>query len=325
MRDRFGRTIDYMRISITDRCNFRCRYCMPVGIRQVPMDRILTYEQIEEICGAAVDCGITKFKITGGEPLVRLGCPDLIRKIHEIPGVEQITMTTNGMLLSEYLPALTEAGLSAVNVSLDTLDRDRFREITSVDGLDRVRKGIDDAVRAGLRVKINTVLQYGINDKEWPELIRLAEKQPVDVRFIEMMPIGHGKRFEEISNEFLQGEIRKLYPEIAEDSSIHGNGPAQYLKIPGFQGSIGFISAIHGKFCSSCNRIRLTSQGQLKPCLCYADTVDVKEAFLQEDPEVRRQLLREKLRTAMLWKPEGHCFTNYASITELREMVQIGG
>ena len=151
MRDRYGRKIDYMRISVTDRCNFRCRYCMPDGIKQVPMSKILTYEQIAEICEAAVSSGITKFKITGGEPLVRLGCPDLVRMIREIPGTEQITMTTNGMLLSEMLPELKRSGLDAVNISLDTLKPEVFRFITGVDALDRVLESIRDAVDAGLR------------------------------------------------------------------------------------------------------------------------------------------------------------------------------
>ena len=325
MRDRFARTIDYLRISITDRCNFRCRYCMPQGIKQVPMSRILTYEQITEICMAAVKCGITKFKITGGEPLVRLGCPDLIRMIREIPGVEQITMTTNGMLLSEQLQELLKNGLDAVNISLDTLDPEVFRYITGVDALPAVLDGIRAAVNSGLRVKINTVLQKGVNEGEWEKLLLLAKEYPLDVRFIEMMPIGHGKDFPGISNEELLAGIREKYPGTEEDLSVHGNGPARYVRIPGFQGSIGFISAMHGKFCGSCNRIRLTSQGKLKPCLCYGESIDLREILEVTDKELRSILLQGNIEEAVSGKPEAHCFESLLNVTETREMIQIGG
>ena len=323
MRDRYGRKIDYMRISVTDRCNFRCRYCMPDGITQVPMSKILTYEKITEICEAAVSLGITKFKITGGEPLVRLGCPDLVRMIREIPGTEQITMTTNGMLLSEMLPELKRSGLDAVNISLDTLKPEVFRFTTGVDALDRVLGSIQDAVGAGLRVKINSVLQQGVNDGEWKELIRLAEHQPVDVRFIEMMPIGHGKDFTEISNEEIRRRVTEFWPGTREDRTVHGNGPACYLRIPGFLGSIGFISAMHGKFCRYCNRVRLTSQGQLKPCLSFDTGTDLVPFLTGSDEE-----LKEALRIAILEKPEAHCFGETggsAEHAEHRLMSQIGG
>ena len=325
MRDVFGRNIDYMRISITDRCNFRCRYCMPDGIKQVPMEQILTYEQIVEICEAAVSCGISKFKITGGEPLVRLGCADLVGMLHKIPGVRQITMTTNGRLLSGMLPELKENGLSAVNISLDTLKRETFRYITGVDALDRVLRSIRDAADAGLKVKVNSVLQSGVNDGEGEDLIGIAKEMPVDVRFIEMMPIGHGKEYQGISNDTLKERLYEKYPGIREDTSVHGNGPAAYVRIPGFRGSVGFISAMHGKFCASCNRIRLTSKGKLKPCLCYGDSLDLMEVLRIPDRELRHVLLTKKMEKAVGLKPEGHCFTDLSGITEQKDMVQIGG
>ena len=256
MRDLYNRKIDYMRISVTDRCNFRCRYCMPDGIRKVPMEKILTYEQITEICEAGISLGITKFKITGGEPLVRLGCPDLVGMIRGIPGAEQITMTTNGMLLAEMLPALMKNGLDAVNISLDTLKPEVFRYITGKNALPAVLAGIHAAADSGLKVKINAVLQQGVNDGEWEDLLLLSKDLPVDVRFIEMMPIGHGKGCPEVSNDMILGKIRQKYPGTAEDQSVHGNGPARYVRIPGFRGGAGFISAIHGQFCASCNRIQ---------------------------------------------------------------------
>ena len=325
MQDLYKRRIDYMRISVTDRCNFRCRYCMPDGIRQVPMEKILTYEQITEICEAGVSLGITRFKITGGEPLVRLGCPDLVGMIRGIPGVEQITMTTNGMLLAEMLPELMKNGLDAVNISLDTLRPDVFRFITGRDALTDVLEGIHAAVDSGMKVKINSVLQKGVNDGEWEDLLQLAKDLPVDVRFIEMMPIGHGKGCPEVSNEELLMKIRQKYPGTEEDLSVHGNGPARYVRIPGFLGGAGFISAMHGKFCASCNRIRLTSMGMLKPCLCYGDSVDLMDVFRIPDREMRHLLLTERITGAVRKKPESHCFEHLSDVTEQREMVQIGG
>ena len=325
MRDLYDRKIDYMRISVTDRCNFRCRYCMPEGIRKVPMEKILTYEQITEICEAGVSLGITKFKITGGEPLVRLGCPDLVGMIRGIPGVEQITMTTNGMFLAEMLPELMKKGLDAVNISLDTLKPEVFRYITGKDALPAVLAGIHAAAGSGLKVKINVVLQQGVNDGEWEDLLLLAKDRPVDVRFIEMMPIGYGKGCPEVSNDVILGKIRQKYPGTAEDQSVHGNGPARYVRIPGFLGAAGFISAMHGQFCASCNRIRLTSQGRLKPCLCYGDTVDLMDVFRMQDREKRRSLLEERIARAIRMKPEAHCFKHIPDITEQGEMVQIGG
>ena len=192
VRDSYGRTIEYMRISITDRCNLRCRYCMPDGAKWIPMSEILTYEEIERICREAVRIGITRFKITGGEPLVRKGCADLIRMIRQIPGTEEVTMTTNGVLLGETLEDLLAAGLDAVNISLDTLIPEKYQEITGADELERVRKSIFMAEKSEIRVKINTVLQKGVNDEEWKSLAELAKKNKLDVRFIELMPIGQG-------------------------------------------------------------------------------------------------------------------------------------
>lgn len=321
MKDLYGRTIDYMRISITDRCNLRCRYCMPDGIEWIPMDEILTYEQIETVCRVAVSLGINKFKITGGEPLVRKGCPELIGSIKQIPGVEQVTITTNGILLKEQLDRLILAGVDGVNVSLDTLDAEKFKQITGFDLLDRVEASIQSAVAKGLRVKINTVLQSGVNEDEWKGLMDLAKDQRLDVRFIEMMPIGYGKKSRMISNSDLLKQMKERYPQMEPDMARHGNGPAVYYQIPGFQGGIGFISAIHGKFCGSCNRIRMTSTGELKACLCYQESVSLRDAVRQGDLEEVKRLMELTISK----KPEMHCFEKVDSITESRQMVKIGG
>ena len=310
-----------MRISITDRCNLRCRYCMPDGITLIPMEQILSYEEIVTVCEEAVSLGIRRFKITGGEPLVRKGCIDLIAEIKKIPDVEQVTMTTNGILLPNALPALKEAGLDAVNISLDTLSRERFQQISGFDRLQEVLDGIHMAVDLGLRVKLNSVLQKGINDEEWQDILELARALPLDVRFIELMPIGQGQRQEMVANPELLSRIISIYGGVEEDSAFHGNGPAVYYRIPGFRGSVGLISALHGKFCASCNRIRMTSTGEIKPCLCYEKSYSVRQAVREQN----RMEIRRILEEAIGEKPQMHCFEDKDGITEQKKMVQIGG
>lgn len=321
MIDATGRMIDYMRISITDRCNLRCKYCMPEGIEQVEMTQILTYEEIQKVCILAAELGIRKIKITGGEPLVRKGCVDLVKMIKEIPGISQVTMTTNGVFLKENLKSLMQAGLDGVNISLDTLDRERYQDITGTDACETVRRAITAAAESGIRTKVNTVLQSQDNKDDWQELVKLAETLPVDVRFIELMPIGYGKKDQGVSNIDLLEEIRKKYPKIQKDRKVHGNGPAVYYKIPGFAGGVGFISAMHGKFCHTCNRIRLTSTGELKPCLCYGKTYPLRE-FLRNGTDMQ---VKEQIEKAIRKKPAAHCFEEPGRITEEHQMAQIGG
>lgn len=328
MEDRFGRKIEYMRVSITDRCNLRCRYCMPDGIHQVPMAQILTYEQIREIVTAAAGLGIGHIRVTGGEPLVRRGCADLVGMLKEVDGVHRVTMTTNGVLLAQFLPDLLAAGLDGVNISLDTLDREKFRSITGRDDFDGVRRGMEAALDAGdrLRVKVNCVLQQGLNDTEWPGIAALAEDRPLDVRFIELMPIGTGRTCSGVSNTELIRRMKERWPEMKPDDSVHGSGPAVYMHIPGWKGSIGFISAMHGKFCDRCNRLRLTSRGMLKPCLCYGETEDLMKIFKEYPEEERRgEILRSTLERAILEKPAAHCFEHTEQITESMMMNCIGG
>lgn len=321
MIDAVGRTIDYMRISITDRCNLRCRYCMPDGIKQVSMSEILTYEEIRKVCILAAELGIRKIKITGGEPLVRKGCADLIGMIKNIPGITQVTMTTNGVLLQDNLETLKKAGLDGINISLDTLDREKYQAITGTDACETVRQAVAASAESGIRTKVNAVLQNASDREDWKALITLAEDLPVDVRFIELMPIGYGKKNTGVSNMELLEEIRNVYPDIREDDRVHGNGPAVYYQISGFAGCIGFISAMHGKFCKTCNRIRLTSTGDLKPCLCYGDTYPLKDLLRNgTDEEIRKRIKR-----AIEQKPAAHCFEEPGAITEAHQMAQIGG
>ena len=232
--------------------------------------------------------------------------------------------------MSEYLPKLIENGLDAVNISLDTLDAAKYEKITGKDKLKEVLQGISDGLDAGIPVKINSVLQKGLNDNEWSELARLTLKYPLDVRFIELMPIGYGKADEAVYNDELLEWFREKYPDIIADKSVHGNGPAVYYKIPGARGSIGFISAMHGKFCDHCNRIRLTSQGKIKPCLCFEESVDLGEIlknpeFQKVESAQKKEWLRPALEKAIRMKPENHKFENPEEITEHKKMVEIGG
>lgn len=323
--DSYGREINYMRISITDRCNLRCRYCMPEGADWLPMEEILTYEEIAEVCQEAVKLGITRFKITGGEPLVRKDCDKLIRMIKDIKGVELVTLTTNGLLLREQLDNLLAAGLDAVNISLDTVDREKYQWITGFDKLSAVLSSIDKVLASGIPLKINTVLQKGMNEEEWQSLTQLAKDLPLSVRFIEMMPIGYGNMLESISNEAVKKKIEQYYGNLIPDSHIYGNGPAVYYSIEGFKGNIGFISAIHGKFCHLCNRIRITSTGDIKPCLCYEQRWPLKPALRILDKEQRQEMIRKILTESIKSKPQMHCFENEKLITESHPMGQIGG
>lgn len=321
MKDQYGREIDYLRLSITDRCNLRCTYCMPEGCQWLPMSDILTFEELETVCRLGAELGIRKLKVTGGEPLVRRGCVELIRALKALPGIEQVTLTTNGVLLAQSAAALRDVGVDGVNVSLDSLDPAAFARITGRDCLSEVLRGIDAALNQGLKVKLNTVLQPGRNDDQWPGLLELARDRALDVRFIEMMPIGLGRGVPGISNRDLLAWMEERYGPLPEDTRSHGNGPAVYRTIPGFRGSVGFISAIHGKFCDQCNRVRLSSTGWLKGCLCYGDGADLREPLRRGDLEAVRERFAGVVRT----KPRAHCFDRPAEMTERQEMSKIGG
>lgn len=256
---------------------------------------------------------------------MRPGCPELVRMLKEIPEIEQVTMTTNGVLLAQFLPELLECGLDAVNVSLDTLNREVYRQITGRDELGKAMEGIRQALAGGIRVKANVVLQRGVNEKEWKALADLTKKHFLDVRFIEMMPIGYGKDYETVSNEELLVTLKQEEPGLFADTGVHGNGPAVYYRMPGAKGSIGFISAMHGKFCGSCNRLRLTSVGKLKPCLCFENSVDIRKILRESKREETEGLLDQAIREAVQKKPKQHKFEMPNDITERKQMVQIGG
>lgn len=325
MIDSYGRKIDYMRISITDRCNLRCQYCMPKDLTDmVSHSDILAYEEIYTIVKSAVKLGITKFKVTGGEPLVRKGWLPFIQKLKQMPGVEAVTLTTNGILLEEHLPALKEAGIDGINISLDTLRADRFEQITGFSGMEKVIAGIQKSAQMGIRTKVNCVLMKQVNEDEILDFIRMAEHLPVDVRFIEMMPIGYGKDFAGVDSSAVLEVLKNanIHTESVEEK--RGNGPAFYLKPEGFQGCVGWIDAIHGKFCDHCNRVRLTCQGILKPCLYYQTGTDLRGALRGT---ATQEELTELMERTIHRKPLEHHFGEKTTEDEAekKRMSQIGG
>ena len=322
LKDRFGRTINYMRVSITDRCPLRCRYCMPEGGPHDPGPG-LSCGEIVRVCAAAAQLGIDRFRITGGEPLIRKDCAQIIAQLNSTPGVREVLLTTNGILLSENLESLLRAGLDGVNISLDTLDRGEYLALTGADALDKVLASIDRCA-GRLKVKINCVVSERTGADTVTALAGLAREMPVDVRYIEMMPIGAGKAFKTVPNSEILRMLEEKYGPMAKEGELHGNGPAVYRKPAGFSGSIGFVSAVHEKFCDRCNRLRLTAAGDLKPCLCYADRIPLLEILRGEEAGMDERL-REKIREAVEQKPRAHCFEDPGAVTEELRMAQIGG
>lgn len=277
--DRFQRQHTYLRISVTDRCNFRCRYCMPPeGLAWRTRDEILTFEEIERLARMFADAGVNKIRLTGGEPTVRKGIEELIAKLADIEGVNSLLMTTNGTTLSKKVREYRSAGLGGLNVSIDSLRRERFAEITLRDDLERVLAGIDAAVEAGFHsVKVNVVMMAGVNDDELLDFVEFAKNRPVNVRFIEFMPFeGNGwKQASVFPYRAMLSEIANHYElvPIATEPSAVGKDFA----IPGFRGTLGFVTSMTDSFCSGCNRIRLTAEGALKVCLFSGAEVSLRD------------------------------------------------
>jgi len=285
MKDKFGRNIYYMRISVTDRCNLRCVYCMPEeGVKFIPHDEILKFEEIEEIVEAAKSIGISSIRLTGGEPLVRKGITDLVKIINNINGINKVTLTTNGTLLAKYARGLKLAGIESVNVSLDTLNPEKFREITRRGNITDVIRGIEKSINEGIKTKLNVVLQKA-NLDEVAELIRFSKKTGAIIRFIEYMPLDSCIVLSE--NPFVPASklietISKDFGEITEIEENIGDGPAKYVKIKSINAEVGIIAAISEPFCSRCNRIRITSNGIIKPCLASNIGYDIKSVIRGE-------------------------------------------
>ncbi len=326
MQDRFQRQINYLRISLTDRCNLRCVYCMPAeGVQWLPHKEILTIEEVAAVVEAGVQVGIRKVRLTGGEPLVRRGIIDLIKRLNGIPEIDDIALTTNGMLLGDMAGDLKAAGLKRVNVSLDTLDPARFHSVTRCGDLNLVLRSINTALDYGLEpVKINTVAMRGFNDDELVDLARLTLEKPLHVRFIELMPIGTSDDWSHI--KFISSqEIRELITgtlgNLEDEKKIPGSGPARYCRLSGAPGTIGFISAMSNHFCATCNRLRLTASGQLRPCLFSGREVDLKQVLRAgAGPDELAHIFQK----AILSKPDSHDLAASWQKDD-RIMSQIGG
>ena len=321
MIDQYGRDIHYMRISVTDRCNLRCHYCTSDYMEHVSHEHLLTYEEIIRIAGCAVQLGFDTFRITGGEPLVRRDVDQLIMGLNQFTGTKRVLMTTNGKLLAEKLSSLIQAGLSGVNISLDTLDASQYLRITGKAALQDTLAGIQAAIEAHLPVKINCVLQKGINEDQIEALVGLTKDQNLMVRFIEMMPLGRGKEVAGVSNVEVLEVLRKRYPGMTNESYV-GSGPAVYYRLPKHQGMIGFISPIHQKFCQNCNRVRLTSEGFLKTCLASSAGIDLRELIRAGITDEQLTLIMQE---TIYRKPREHCFEEPAQLSEQKNMNQIGG
>jgi len=318
MKDSFGREINYLRISVTDLCNLRCRYCMPQeGIPKLSHEDVLSVEEIEILAKAFVNLGINKIRLTGGEPLVRRGILDIVERIGKLEGIKDFAITTNGVLLKNLAQELKNRGLKRVNISLDTLKEEKYKYITRIGNIKDVLEGIEAAKKVGLTpIKINTVLVRGFNDDEIEDLARLTEREEIDVRFIELMPIGEALKNESIkyiSNQIVLEKLPELIPLEKKDPS----SPALYYKLPNAKGRIGLINPISCKFCKYCNRVRLTAQGKMKLCLHSDEEVDLKEA-LRKGQDIESIII-----DAINRKPESHQLESGQYIT--KKMYQIGG
>jgi cyclic pyranopterin phosphate synthase len=327
LEDRYGRKLTYLRVSVTDRCNLRCMYCVPRnGIEKLHHADVLSYEELFRLCRIAVDLGINKIRVTGGEPLVRIDIDKFLLQLVEIPGLSEITLTTNGVFLGSFLETFKAAGIRRINVSLDTLVRGKYEFITGHDCLLPVLDSIDKAYKAGFDpVKINVVVMRGINDDEVEDLARLSMDRPFHIRFIEYMPMGDS------SQDFLDlympssdvaGLIEEALGPLEPLPSKKGDGPARRFKIKGAAGEVGFISAVSNHFCDSCNRLRLTATGCLRTCLLSDIETDLKSPLRQG---VSDSELVELFKSGVLLKPRRHSIGNPDSLGIKGRMSAIGG
>jgi cyclic pyranopterin phosphate synthase len=326
--DPFGRKIDYLRISITDRCNLRCAYCLPPNRTFQPLSRKnkMSGEEIVRIAEAAVSLGVSKIRLTGGEPLVRLDLLTIVRGISRLSGLQDLGLTTNAMLLENMAVSLAKAGLKRVNISLDTLDAEKYHRITHLGDISRVWNGIRAAEDAGLTpIKLNVVVVGGFNVDELPDFAELSKTHSWQIRFIELMPIANlhdwGKDFPPKDNRFVS--VQKMKKELAGFNLVPiendvGSGPARIFRIPGSPGTIGFIAPSRDHFCSDCNRLRLTADGHLRSCLLLDGEVDISEDLYSFEK------IKMKIRQAVAQKPKGHELGRF-NYPKIRRMVHIGG
>lgn len=320
MKDKYGREIDYMRISITEKCNYRCFYCMPQeGVEESKEEKLLTKEEIINIVTTGAELGIKKVRLTGGEPLVRKDIEDILKGIAHIEGIEELCLTTNGSYLEDKVEVLKKAGVTRVNVSLDTLDSDKFKKITKTGNFEKVWQGIIKTIEAGIQVRINSVIVEEVNDDEILDLVNLTEKYPIDLRFIELMPIGEGKKYKGLSGDKIREKIR---PEKNIQSLEKREGASEYYKIDKAKGRIGFINPLSNCFCQECNRIRVTSEGEVKQCLNKEAMLNIKD-LIGEKPE--KESIKKAISEEIYNKPEKHLFNFSNEFEEKNNMNRIGG
>ncbi|MGI6036884.1 MAG: GTP 3',8-cyclase MoaA [Limnochordia bacterium] len=321
IQDGYHRKIDYLRISVTDRCNLRCVYCMPAhGVKPKAHQDILSLEEIYRLAQVAVKLGISKIRITGGEPLVRKNITSLVANLAQIPGLVDLSLTTNGLLLADMAPDLKTGGLKRVNISLDSLKAERYRQLTRIGDLKEAWRGIEAALQVGLDpVKINMVVIQGVNDDELGDFARLTLELPLHIRFIELMPIGGEPVGEYLSSAQIKERLEEEFT-LQGVPGPNGAGPARYYQLPQAQGTIGFISPISDHFCQACNRLRLTPDGILRPCLGFDTGIPLRDRLRQgiSDGE-----LAELIGQAIAMKPQGHNLTTASPCRRI--MSQIGG
>lgn len=303
MIDQFGRNIDYVRISLTEACNLQCQYCRPPRLIGAENQELLSYEELLRLAKLLVELGITKFKITGGEPLVRQGCLPFLRELKAI--AQQVTITTNGTLLSQNVKALAELGIDGVNVSLDSCLADRYEELTGQNCLEEVLVALRAAKQVGLPLKLNCVPIKPFGSKDLQELIKLAEELEAPLRFIELMPLSCNAKLASLNGAELRALFQQLGYELEPYNQQLGNGPAAYYKAVGLNAPIGFIEPLHGKFCHSCNRLRITAAGFVKPCLYSTQGLDLKKLLKKGASEAN---IKKALRELILHKPKEHAF-----------------
>ena len=328
LEDRFGRKVNYLRISITDRCDFRCLYCMADEMTFMPRHQLLSYEQIVQIARVFSGLGVSKIRVSGGEPLIRKNVVSLLQALAELPGVEELCITTNGSQLEALAPALRDAGVTQLNISLDSLQAERFKQLTRHGDLATVLAGIEAAAKAGFaKIKINSVLMRNFNLDEVHALTEYALSRQFDIRFIEEMPLGeirsHSRHAEFISSEQLRDILGQHYTLDPWQSSHTTGGPARYWQVPGYSAKVGFISPHSENFCASCNRVRITATGRLLLCLGNEHSVDLKKVLTHAPNNAER--LEQAIREAMHIKPEKHQFDLNQAPQILRFMNATGG
>ena len=320
MRDSFGRTIDYARISITDRCNLRCKYCMPGdGVSQIAHKDVLRFEEIKRLACVLVGLGISRFKVTGGEPFARSGAIDFIAGLKRLDGVSQVTLTTNGVLLESHLPRLVDIGIDGINISLDTLNPASFTALTGSDNLACVLRAIEACVASGLQTKINSVLLSGVNEHEAVRIAEFAREKVAAVRFIELMPVGQSIEHDFFCVSKLKIVLENAFGKLEPISEKLGNGPAAYYRVDGFAGKIGVIPAMSNSFCANCNRIRLTSDGFIKLCLSRDDGIDLRTQLRAGTSDAD---IAHRIKQAILRKPQ---LSGFETAHHGKPMHTIGG